>query len=283
MGDAINIRMDSWAIGDEIAWMPIIEEYRKQSGKTVMVSTFFNSIFAPVFPDIIFCQPNNILHNIPRIYMGVKVDNDKDNKFSHKNWRDQPLQKVATDTLGMEYTPIQPKVHIPDIDIPFNDYICISEHTSRKSKYWHYENGWQNVVDYCNSRNIMVVVCSKEPTKLRNVIDRTGDHPLVNRCALINKAKAFVGVSSGLYWVAQGTDTPSILISGATRWTHEEMFNGYRIGTPEGYCQGCINNPKYDFNDQLDCPENKDYECSKRITSDMVVEKLEIIINNSVK
>jgi autotransporter strand-loop-strand O-heptosyltransferase len=278
MSDCINIRFDSWAIGDEVAWMPIIEEYRKRTKKTVLVSTFFNDLFAPVYPEIIFCQPNNILSNVERVYMGVAVDNERDNQFSHKNWRTQPLQKVASDVLGMDYEPIQPKVYAPDIEIPYENYICISEHTSRKNKYWHYPNGWQDVVDYCNSQGVNAVVCSKEPTDLKGVIDRTGDFPLVNRCALINKARAFVGVSSGLYWVAQGTDTPSILISGATSHDHEYVWNGYRISAPEGKCSGCITSTKYPFNSDLDCPENKDYECSKTITSKKVIDKLDVIL-----
>jgi len=278
MSDCINIRLDANALGDNVCWVPIIEEYRKQTGKTVLVSTFFNQLFAPVYPNLIFCQPNNILHNIERVYIGVSVDNDRDNQFSHKNWRTQPLQKVASDVLGMEYEPIQPKVYIPDIEIPFDNYICISEHTSRKSKYWHYPNGWQDVVDYCNSQGIKVVVCSKEPTNLKNVIDRTGDHPLINRSALINKARAFIGTSSGLYWVAQGVDTPSLLISGSTDHDHEYVWNGFRISTPCGFCAGCMTNDLYPFNDELDCPENKDYECSREITSEMVIIKLKELL-----
>ena len=276
--DIINIRMDSWAIGDEIAWMPIIEEYRKKTGKTVLVSTFFNKLFSPVYPDIVFCLPNNILSNIDRIYLGVSVDNNKDNPFSHPNWRAQPLQKVASDVLGLDYEPTRPKVHIPSIDIPHRNYICISEHTSRKSKYWHRPNGWQDVVDYCNSVGVNVIVCSKEPTDLKGVIDRTGDHPIENRSALINGARAYIGVSSGLYWIAQAVNTPSLLISGSTDHDHEHVWNGHRISAPEGKCSGCINNPKYNFNDELDCPENKDYECSREITSELVISKLKEVL-----
>jgi autotransporter strand-loop-strand O-heptosyltransferase len=277
--DILNCRLDANALGDNVCWVPVVEEYRKQTGKTVLVSTFFNQLFAPVYPELVFCEPNNILQNIPRVYIGVAVDNDRDNQFSHKNWRTQPLQKVASDVLGIEYKPIQPKVYIPDIEIPYRNYICISEHTSRKSKYWHHPNGWQDVVDYCNSVGVNVVVCSKEPTQLKGVIDRTGDHPIENRCALINRARAFIGVSSGLYWIAQSVNTPSLLISGATEHDHEYVWNGHRISTPKGFCSGCINRPEMgEFNDKLDCPENKDYECSKEITSDMVISKLKEVL-----
>jgi len=274
----INCRIDAFAIGDNVCWVPIIDEYRKQTGKTVLVSTFFNQLFAPVYPDLIFCEPNNVIRNLEKIYIGVHVDNDKQGDYGHKNWRTQPLQKVASDVLGIEYKPIQPKVYIPDIEIPYKNYICISEHTTRRSKYWHYPNGWQDVVDYCNSVGVNVVVCSKEPTTLKGVIDRTGNHPIENRCALISKAIAFIGTSSGLFWIAQSTNTPSILISGATDHDHEYVWNGYRISTPEGKCAGCVNNPKYNFNDKLDCPENKDYECSLAITSEMVIMKLKEIL-----
>ena len=276
--DYVNIRFDSYALGDSIAWMPYVEKYRQDTDKVVLVSTFFNEIFAPVYPKIIFCQPNNLLDNIERKYIGVNVDGRTGVGIPHMEWRMIPLQRVASDLLGMAYVPIQPKVYVPDIEIPYKNYICISEHTSRKNKYWHFPNGWQDIVDYCNSIGVTVITCSKEPTKLKGVIDRTGNHSITNRSALINKAKAFIGVSSGLAWLAQGVNTPTIMISGSTTYDHETIWNGYRLSTPKGFCSGCINSTKYEFNDSLDCPENKDYECSKKITSDMVIIKLNSIL-----
>jgi autotransporter strand-loop-strand O-heptosyltransferase len=185
--------------------------------------------------------------------------------------------------LKIPYKPIQPKVSVADIEIPFKDYITISEHTSRKNKYWHNPTGWQDVVDYCTLKGVKVVVCSKEPTTLRGIIDCTGDRPLLNRAKLIQQSKLFIGVSSGLYWLAQATNTPSILISGSTEEMHEYVWKGIRVVTPKSYCSGCINNRlDIPFNDSFDCPSNKNYECSKEISSKQVIIAIKSILGENI-
>jgi len=269
----ICCRTDARGLGDNIAWIPAYDEYQKQTGKTVIVSTFYNELFAPVYSNLIFAEPNNFLHNIEKVYIGVSVS---DSVHGHKDWRTIPLQQVPFDILGMEYKPIQPKVYVPDIEIPYNNYICISEHTTRKNKYWNNPNGWQEVVDYCNLKGIKVVVCSKESTTLKGVIDCTGDRPLINRAALIKRSKAFIGASTGLAWLAWSVSTPVIMISGSTEKWHE--FECYRV-INENVCHGCINNElSTSYNDKFDCPRKKDYECSTMITSEMIIEELDKII-----
>lgn len=277
MSNIINIRFDAKALGDCICWIPQIEEYRKITGKTVLVSTFFNELFYREYPDLIFVDPNNHIFNIEKVYIGVEVDG-LNSPYALKEWRNKPLQQTPCELLNMPYKPIRPKISIPDINIPYENYICITEHTSRKSKYWNNPTGWQDVVDYCTLKGVKVVVCSKEPTTLRGVIDRTGDIPLSNRVALIHKAKVLIAPSTGLAWVAYATNTPCIMISGSTEDWHE-FPNQYRIINKD-VCHGCINNEKYNFNDKLDCPENKDYICSKSISSKMVIDKLSEILWN---
>ena len=51
MGDIINIRLNAFGMGDNISWVPYCEEYRKQTGKTVLVSTFFNELFYKEYPN----------------------------------------------------------------------------------------------------------------------------------------------------------------------------------------------------------------------------------------
>ena len=97
-----------------------------------------------------------------------------------------------------------------------------------------------------------------------------------NRVALINKAKALIAPSTGLAWIAYSTNTPCIMISGSTEEWHE-FPNPHRIINKD-VCHGCIHNEKYEFNDKLDCPENKDYICSKTISSITVIEKLNKIL-----
>jgi autotransporter strand-loop-strand O-heptosyltransferase len=269
--NTINIRFDAHAVGDNICWMPYVEEYRRITGKTVLVSTFFNELFAPVYPKLIFVEPNNYIHNIEKIYIGVKVDSLGNERRSLKNWQEIPLQQVPCELLGLKYKPIKPKVQCSGVEIPYDKYICITEHTTRKNKYWYYKNGWQNVVDYLRMIGYQVVVCSKEPTTLKNIIDRTGNHDLRNRAKLLKEAEMLISPSTGLAWMAHAVGTPVVMISGSTKRWHE--FECYRAENLE-VCNGCINNSENKFNDKLDCPENKNYECSREVTSDMVIEQI---------
>lgn len=276
----INLRTDASALGDNICWMSYVEEYRRITGKTVLVSTFFNELFYKEYPELIFVEPNNHISNIEKVYIGVAIDGKYEGR-GLKNWRNLPLQQVPCEILGIPYEPIKPKISIPDINIPYENYICITEHTSRKSKYWNNPNGWQEVVDYCLLKGVNVVVCSKEPTTLRGVIDRTGDIPLSNRVALINKAKALIAPSTGLAWIAYATNTPCIMISGNTEDWHE-FPNPHRI-INKYVCHGCINKAlEIPFNDEFDCPyhqgTSREYECSKSIKSEVVIKQLDGIL-----
>ena len=283
MSNVINIRFDTFALGDNVLFMPYVEEYRKITGKTVLVSTFFNSLFHEQYPELIFCDPNNHLHNIEKLYLGVYVNGIQGNGIPSKEWRSNPLQKSACELLDIPYEPIRPKISTSDIEIPFENYITISQHTSRKNKYWHNPTGWQEVVDYCVSKGLNVVVCSKEPTNLKNVIDCTGEKPLLNRAKLLEQSKMFIGVSSGLSTMAWAVNTPVIMISGATNKDHE--FPCHRV-INENVCHGCINCEDIPFDEFLDCPFHKgtdrEYECSKQITSQQVIKEIDEVLTNGV-
>lgn len=271
--EVVNIRFDCFGLGDNIAFMPYVEEYRKKTGKIVLVSTFTNELFAPVYPKLIFVEPNNYIRNIEKIYIGVEVT-DSDRGF--KGWRNLPLQQTPCEVLGLEYEPIKPRVHVPEIRIPFDNYVCITENTTRKSKHWLRGGAWQKIVDWLNESSIKVVVCSKEPTNLKGVIDRTGDFPITNRAALIKGARAMISPSTGLAWLAYAVNTPCVMISGSTAEWHE--FDCFRVINKD-VCNSCINDEKYTFEETIGCPTNKDFECSKKITEEMVLEQLIKAIN----
>ena len=94
-------------------------------------------------------------------------------------------------------------------------------------------------------------------------------------------SKLFIGISSGLSWLSWATDTPTVLISGFSE-TYTEPSSCYRLGAPEGKCKGCFNSHKLDAGDWNWCPihkgTNKQFECSKTITSKSVIEKLKYIL-----
>ena len=93
----------------------------------------------------------------------------------------------------------------------------------------------------------------------------------------------FIGLSSGLSWLAWGLGKQVVMISNFTNEEHEFMFNCTRI-VNRSVCNGCWNNPmfKFDKGDWYWCPEHKgterQFECHKSITSDMVIEQIQHLL-----
>lgn len=226
----VFIKLDAYALGDTIAWIPYIEEFRKKYYCTMICSTFWNDLFKSEYPEILFTKPNTKIDNIyMQIYVGA---NESDNiKYSPIKSIDNPLQKVASEILGLPFKEIKPKIISPDIQI--NDfggkYITLSEFGSNPNKSWG--NSWQPIVDFLNENGYKVVVISKESTTLKNIIDKTGDINIKDRIADIKFADFHLGVSSGLSWVAWALGVHVVMVSDCTPHYHEFQKNITRIGT----------------------------------------------------
>lgn len=237
----VFIKMDATALGDNIAWIPYVEEFRKTRNCTVICSTFFNDLFKDIYPDILFVQPNTNIENIyTQYYIGATYDNNI--KYSPVNADSVPLQEIPSAILKL------PSVELrPPLELLFNKtkqhkkYVCISEYASHENKHWKYNNGWQIIVDYLNSIDYDVYVISREPTTLNNVIKLTGNISLIQRAQTLRNADFFIGLSSGLSWLSWAVNTHVFMISDVTPPYHEFKSNITRI---------CANNDmlKIDYN-----------------------------------
>lgn len=252
----VYIKIDAYALGDNIAWMPYVELYRKKYNCVMICSTFHNHLFAAQYPEILFVEPNSVIENLySQFYIGAT--NELDLRYTPVDAISVPLQRVASETLGLDYSEVKPSVNY--LDLPLNDhggkYVCISEFGSAPAKSWRYEGGWQFIVDYLNSIGYKVVVISKEPTELMNVINKTGDIPLSDRITDLHGADFYMGVSSGLAWLSWGVGTHVVMISDVTPHWHEFQSNMTRI---------CV-----DYN-----LEKVDYSSSLVTHPDYVIEKI---------
>jgi autotransporter strand-loop-strand O-heptosyltransferase len=113
---------------------------------------------------------------------------------------------------------------------PNGKYVTLSEFGSTSEKEWKAINGWQSVVDFLISKGYQVIVISKEPTNLNNVIDKTGNIPIEERISDIMGAKFHLGISSGLSWLAWSLDKKVVMISDVTPVWHEFNSNLIRFG-----------------------------------------------------
>jgi autotransporter strand-loop-strand O-heptosyltransferase len=293
----VYIHFASKALGDTIAWFPYAEEFMKKHKCKMVVSTFHNDMFESNYPDIEFVNPGTTVYDLYAMYeIGWHYNEDGEvNHFRNKSdFRKIGLQTVSSETLGLEDTEIKPKLTYKKGDSTIDGkYVVIAPHGSALAKYWNYEGGWQEVVDNLNNRGYKVVMITKEPLgdawhdsklggTLQNVIDKTGDFPLSERANDIMNADAFIGIGSGLSWLSWACNTPTVLISGFSE-PYSEFKDCERIGAPEGKCGGCFNRHRLDAGDWKWCPDHKDtdrmFECTTSITPEMVINKLNNILN----
>lgn len=225
----VFIKIDGHALGDNISWIPYVEEFRKFYNCKVICSTFFNDLFKDVYKEILFVKPNTNIENVySQYYIGAGYDGNI--IYSPIMVNKSSLQYVAISILNLP--PIEIRPPLEKLLVKRNNhkkYVCISEYASDPKKMWKYDNGWQVVVDFLNSIGYQVVVISKEETNLQNVIDLTGDQSLFDRAQTLYNAEFFIGTSSGLSWLAWAVNTHVFMISDVTHKEHEFRTNITRI------------------------------------------------------
>ena len=228
-GKVAFIKIDAYALGDNLAWVPYVDEFRKKHNCTVICSTFFNNMFKDAYKDILFVKPNTEIDNVyAQYYIGANEEGNF--KYSNVKSTDVNLQRVSSSTLGLDDTEIKPKLGFSKKKRIEGKYVCISEFASDVKKGWKFPGGWQSVVDFLNKNGYKVVVISKEPTELTGVIDKTGNIPLSERMSDLYNSVFFMGVSSGLSWLNWAVGSHTVLISECTPRFHEFQNNVTRIG-----------------------------------------------------
>lgn len=232
----VFIKFDAYALGDNIAWIPYVREFKNKHNCNIIVSTFWNELFEKVYPDILFVAPNIKISNVYAQYY-IGTHNEKNDSYQPSIYLNNPLQKIASDILGLEFKEIKPDVYyeINDDIKKFNDiikgrkYVTISEYASLRIKEWNVPGGWQSIVNLFRRFNYEVVVISKEYSYLKNVINYSGDLPIQLRIHQLINASHHIGLSSGLSWLAYACNTHTFLISDFTPPYHEFQNNCTRI------------------------------------------------------
>jgi autotransporter strand-loop-strand O-heptosyltransferase len=268
----VYISIESSSIGDNLAWIPYIDEFRKKHNCHVIVSTFHNSIFESSYPDLEFINPGETAHNITGQYtIGWFYDETKEPVLPNT----VALQKAATNILGLEFEEIRPRLSFDRSNRPHDKkYVVISTSSTSGCKEWEHDK-WQDLVNFLKSNGYDVAVVQKDGTSLDGVIDWTGPDPLEKRMNQIYHADFFIGLGSGVSWLSWAVGTHVVMIANFSEDGHEFTGNTTRI-TNKSVCNSCWNNKnfKFDKGDWYWCPINKgtdkQFECHKSISVDMV-------------
>ena len=286
----IKIVNESPSLGDYIAWMPFVDLFQKKHNCIVDFYTPNKNLFKENYTNINFYNYDELIDNRYVATYRIGYFDPTDRNFAPNDNRTINLQQTAADILGLEYKDTRAKAVVKNSNRPLGEkYVCISTASTAGAKHWQNPSGWQNTVDYLNHLGYKVVVIQKEPLNymdlkgLKNVI-----HPetktLDDAINWLNGCEFFIGLGSGISWLAWSLNKKVILISGFSK-KFAEFNTPYRI-INESVCNGCWNNPKHSFNggDWNWCPEHKDtprqFECSKQITFEMVKEKIDLLLKS---
>ena len=278
-GKRVYISIDSSSLGDSIAWIPYIDEFRKKWNCEVVVSTFWNKLFRKSYPDLQFVEPGEVVHNLYAMYtIGWFWNSDKEPEEPNTI----PLQKSASNILGLDFKEIKPNIDFIPGDKPFEGkYVVIAPHSTSGLKYWNNPTGWQETINYLVENGYKVVNISKDKVDYSNILELE-DTSIENTMNVIHHSEFMIGLSSGLSWLSWAVGKHVIMISNFTTSDHEFQSNCSRL-IDYSVCFGCWNKKEYRFDkgDWNWCPvwkgTDRQFECHKKISSQMVINRIKSI------
>jgi autotransporter strand-loop-strand O-heptosyltransferase len=290
----VLIQFPVGTIGDTMGWFPYAVKFqeRHRCRLACAMSERLIPLFKSAYPDITFLTHEEV--EPERYYatysLGLFFD-DKDCVHQPCDFRYVGLHRTAGYILGVDPTEVPPRIAIEDDTRPIVEpYVCIAVQSTTQSKYWNNPAGWHELVRFLKEAGYRVICIDLKPIHGTGLVwnhiphgveDETGDRPLVERARWMKHAEFFIGLSSGLSWLAWATGVPIVMISGFTHPTNE-FATPYRIINYHA-CNSCWNDPhhRFDHKDFLWCPRYKDtprqFECTRLITLDHVKSVIQAI------
>ena len=253
--------------------MPYCLEFKKKYQCDVTVSTFKNFLFESVYPELEFVEPGAVVHNIVAMpELGWHWDKDKE----PINPITIPLQKSACTILNLPYKEMRPRMLTSHSKERVDKYVCISVQSTAQLKLW---DKWQEVIDILIEKGYEVYEVSKDECSMNGVINPE-DTSLGYTMELLARCDFYIGLSSGISWLAWAMEVPVVMIANFTEADHE--FECIRVEN-RSVCNGCWNNPmfKFDKGNWSWCPVHEDtprqFECHKSISVEDVLSKLPFV------
>lgn len=285
-GKAVVVRFPVHTLGDSIAWFSYVERFQLKHKCELYcaVSPWFADIVKDQYPQIKFISREEAekINSYANYNIGLwGLDNTTHQPVDH---RYIGLHKLAARILGVDPEEVPPRFNLSAPRKIKEKYVCIAVQSTSLAKMWNNPVGWRIVVDFLKQKGYRVLCIDKASFTGKagtytymppNAEDFTGDRPLQERIDLIKDADFFIGLSSGLSWLAWGCRVPVVMISGFTApWN--EFHTPYRI-INYNVCNSCWNDFKdFDLSNYWHCPrlENTDrqFECSAMISPDRVID-----------
>jgi autotransporter strand-loop-strand O-heptosyltransferase len=288
----VLIQFPIGTLGDIMAWFPYAARFAQARGARVIcaMSDLIIPLLRDAWPDIRFVSHDELTRqNLPDVVyasycLGLFFD-DKDCVWQPTDFRHVGLHRTAAYILGVDPAEEPPRIALPDETRPIPEpYVCIAVQSSTQCKTWNNPEGWRAVVRFLKDAGYRVICIDQKPVHgtghtwthiPHGVEDETGDRPLVERARWLRHCAAFIGLSSGLSWLAWAAGCPVVMISGFTH-PNNEFTTPYRVINWHT-CNSCWNDVRHPFDhkDYLWCPRHagtaRQFECTRLITSAQVI------------
>lgn len=279
------IKINSGSLGDTIGSLSAVEAYRKKNNvKVEVICKLDGSFFSKSYPNIEFHSHDSfpILDSNEKIWT---LGGRKYSFFREIFYKfDRPLIKGYADQLAVDAWE-DPKIDLFIGERPIkNKYVCFSMHSTAQSKHWNYPDGWDLLCRLLRKEGYTPVCIDRfesfgieghwNPVP-QSCVKRQG-MDLKEMINYIYHSEFFIGLSSGLSWVAHSVGKRVVLISGVTSENNEFEKNTLRIMN-KSVCHGCINDPEITFDpgDWMWCPHHKNtdrqFECTRTISPEEVI------------
>ncbi|RFU48988.1 autotransporter strand-loop-strand O-heptosyltransferase [Paraburkholderia sp. DHOC27] len=293
----VFVRAGQTALGDSLAWLPAVEAFRRQHQceLSIQLPLHLHALFREGYPHLHFVTHDDVALSGQPFYasyfLGVFSPYDE-RDHQPTDPRASSLQDMASYILGVPAIERRPMLVVADtvrrIEEP---YVCIAVQAGSHCKYWNNPNGWPAVVAHLKQQGYRVLCIDRERECRRlgalNAIpagaeDFTGNLPLQERASLLLHAEFFVGLSSGLSWLAWAVGTPVVMIGGFTH-PKTEFHTPWRVVNFHA-CNGCFNDSSFAFDSGNFhwCPKYEGkpmaYQCSSSITPAFVIRVVETLI-----
>ena len=294
----VLVQFPSGTLGDILAWFPYAARFGQVHGcrLTCAMSDLIIPLLRDAYPAIRFVTHKELVKEklqeeaYATYCLGLFFD-DAENVWQPTDFRHVGLHRTAGYIMGVDPAEEPPRLALPDESRPIAEpYVCIAVQSSTQSKNWTNPHGWREVVAFLKAHGYRVICIDKSPVHGTGLVwnhiphgveDETGDRPLVERARWLRHAAAFVGLSSGLSWLAWAAGAPVVLISGFTHPTNE-FTTPYRVINWHA-CNSCWNDVRhrFDHKDFLWCPRHagtpRQFECTRLITAAQVIQELKRI------
>ena len=289
----VLVYIKSLSIGDTIAAIPYINKFKETNFTSIIyvsISDWLIPYFETIYPNLKFIGKNSNEVFDKTLFLDYNFN--------------KSIQQGYAEQLGFIDAPyIRPNILIPNMERPIkNKYVTIGVHSTSQLKYWNHPKGkkvqpeapyWNELCGMFRKEGYTPVVVEQNElfgantlkNGLPNKANKKFGQSFLESMNLIYHSEFYIGLSSGMSWVAHAMGKPVAMIANFT-----EDWNEFDLSTPDyiritnkDVCHGCWNliNKEFEFDPHKDwywCPKHKDtnrqFECHTSITPEHVFNEI---------